>query len=366
MGQPVIMIPIPSPFCNEKWNYNTHGLDWNCKCSEGLAQSPIDLPDPQWLTVVENNANFDYKIVKGGKLILKENMLSLQGEFGYLLHATVEKGLYGLERTEVVNYNATEIIFKTPSDHTMNGKSYPLEIQIIHKATSKGDLRKRAVLSFLVQQEAGVQNKFIQALNVMDLPSVYNREAELTDKIDLIDLMASPLEPGIFRPFSYFTYTGSIPQPPCEEETLWIIKKDPILASYTALDLLRDVFNPPALGDNGAGCSGGGMTINLQYQVNPEGNNRQVQPLKGRHVYYYDASACEPTITPPTVKNGHYEKIVQDMSSYIYVEGDKPSGIPNAFVVDTMEAKGLKDDKETMRKKMEDYAKNFMAQGNQD
>jgi len=32
--QPVIFMPIASPFCNEKWNYGAQGHDWNCKCSE--------------------------------------------------------------------------------------------------------------------------------------------------------------------------------------------------------------------------------------------------------------------------------------------------------------------------------------------
>lgn len=30
-----MIIPIPSPYCNEKWNYNEGGKDWNCKCAEG-------------------------------------------------------------------------------------------------------------------------------------------------------------------------------------------------------------------------------------------------------------------------------------------------------------------------------------------
>ena len=42
--QPILIIPIPSPYCNERWNYQSHGSNWECKCSEGQNQSPIDLP----------------------------------------------------------------------------------------------------------------------------------------------------------------------------------------------------------------------------------------------------------------------------------------------------------------------------------
>jgi hypothetical protein len=41
--QPVMVIPLPSPYCNQNWNYNSEGTDWNCKCSEGYQQSPIPL-----------------------------------------------------------------------------------------------------------------------------------------------------------------------------------------------------------------------------------------------------------------------------------------------------------------------------------
>lgn len=34
---------LPSPFCNEDWTYFKAGEDWNCKCSEGKQQSPVNI-----------------------------------------------------------------------------------------------------------------------------------------------------------------------------------------------------------------------------------------------------------------------------------------------------------------------------------
>lgn len=34
--QPLMIIPLPSPDCAVDWNYNFHGMDWVCKCNEGL------------------------------------------------------------------------------------------------------------------------------------------------------------------------------------------------------------------------------------------------------------------------------------------------------------------------------------------
>ena len=33
--QPIILIPLPSPKCNESWDYASKGGDWNCECSDG-------------------------------------------------------------------------------------------------------------------------------------------------------------------------------------------------------------------------------------------------------------------------------------------------------------------------------------------
>ena len=34
--QPVLLIPLPSPKCNESWDYVLKGQDWNCECSDGM------------------------------------------------------------------------------------------------------------------------------------------------------------------------------------------------------------------------------------------------------------------------------------------------------------------------------------------
>ena len=39
----MVLIPRPSRQCNEKWNYQNFGADWECECAEGKEQSPIDL-----------------------------------------------------------------------------------------------------------------------------------------------------------------------------------------------------------------------------------------------------------------------------------------------------------------------------------
>jgi len=49
---------------------------------------------------------------------------------------------------------------------------------------------------------------------------------------------------------------------------------------------------------------------------------------------------------------GHFEKVDQKLTNYFYVSDQKPSGIPNAFVVSPGEALGIKDTDPTLLDEM--------------
>lgn len=57
------------------------------------------------------------------------------------------------------------MVFHTPSDHVVMGKRYPMEIQILHKATSEGDIGKKAIVSVLVEVIPGGKNAFFDNLD---------------------------------------------------------------------------------------------------------------------------------------------------------------------------------------------------------
>lgn len=57
------------------------------------------------------------------------------------------------------------MVFHTPSDHVVMGKRYPMEIQILHKAISEGDIGKKAIVSVLVEAVPGVKNPFFDNLD---------------------------------------------------------------------------------------------------------------------------------------------------------------------------------------------------------
>ena len=55
----------------------------------------------------------------------------------------------------------------------MNGHKYAMEVQIHHDAAA-GDFKRKAVLSFLFEAKAGINNGFWDTVDVMDLPTADN------------------------------------------------------------------------------------------------------------------------------------------------------------------------------------------------
>ena len=78
-------------------------------------------------------------------------------------------------------------------------------------------------------------------------------------------------------------------------------------------------------------------------------NRRHVMPLKGRPVFHYDKKYDCPTNFKKNdgkFTKGHYEKVKKKVEEFYFVDGEKPSMMPGAFVVTDSEATGKMDPKE--------------------
>jgi len=215
-------------------------------------------------------------------------------------------------------------------------------MEIIHEAKTKGDYGKRANLSFLFIGQPGVYNKFIDSIEFFNLPNPYEKSTTLQNRLFLPNILLSSDEDelSIMQPFSFYTYQGSMSQPPCAENTIRFIASDPIKSSITALDMFKEALREPDMQDANGRI----------YPAKPVllDNNRGIQSLNGRAVFHYDFQKFDPQVfkTSSTVdnndykKNGHYEKQDKVVYNYIFVNQDQPSGIPGALVVQKKDAKG--------------------------
>ena len=341
--QPFIIIPTPQEYCNVKWDYENEGKNWQCLCREGQEQSPIDLPKPSDAIDSPSKPIFDYK---------KVDKIHLDNSFdGKIRPNTPVKVEYDKEALRIHHENlgklvtldgtvyiAEEIVFHTPSEHTINGEKFPLEMQVIHRAATRGDYGKRAVLSFLFKGKAGVYNKFIDTLDFFSLPNPYTKSRNIFEKLFIPNILfnVDDIESGMMASFSFYTYQGSLSEPPCTEGVIHFVASEPLELSLTALEMFKEALREPDYEDAKGNI--------IQAKPKKLTNARATQSLNGRSVFHFDhIKYCFPTFKKPTTgvefaPRGHYEKQEKSSTEYFFVEGQKPSGIPGAIIVPEEEA----------------------------
>jgi carbonic anhydrase len=343
--QPVIIIPIASRNCNEKFDYIAKGKNWECTCAEGREQSPIDLPSKEKALLSELKPLFQYDKISAvatestvdGSLVAGEN-IKIRFDRGALRiqHPNMGK----IVALDGGVYVAEEIVFHTPSEHTINGVHYDMEMQIIHYGKSVGDIAKQMILSFLFKAKPGVYNKFLDKLDFFNLPNSVDTFRDINQDLFIPSIFYTTEDDDVpsMKPFSFYTYEGSLTAPPCTERTTHFVAADPIELSSTVISLFKEALRSPDIVNN----KGEIVLTDAEGDVT---NNRYVQPLNGRTVFVYDHNHFNcPEFKKKKrsiLHQGHYEKRDVKNTQYIFVNGDSPSNIPNSFVVSEAEAKGV-------------------------
>lgn len=356
--QPILLIPLPSPSCNEDWNYTAHGGDWNCKCSEGFTQSPINV-ERRCVVNANQTASFSFSQVNSELLdgSYQDNMLMITCKKS-LSREDCEKVSFGtIIDIDYAEYSCNEIRFHTPAEHTIDGRKYDMEIQFIYHPISEGDYKKKAGLVFLVQQKPGKNNDFFNFMDFLELPNIYKEKMDLKDnvKIDIEKLFQDTDDDFEYNGyFSYWRYEGSLTSPPCDEHVRWFIIDKPVNLGYADLEMVKGVLTIPQMSSQGR------FVADLRYPPNPDGNNRDIQPIRSREIYYFDMknSDCVPTPKRRNKAAGHYEKFTKNIESYVYIPGDRPSGIEGALVVPKWEAFGNESPEEQKERDINNLFRN--------
>jgi len=177
-------------------------------CSMGRNQSPIDLTGAV-------DANLD-------ELILDYPNRGIVGEVnnGHTIQENLNPGNFITIQGQ--QYEARQFHFHSPSEHRINGKSYPLEVHIVHTNQEN----QIAVLGVMFNE--GEENSMLNQLNGF-------RPADLepyTGPVDYNLLITARDE--------YYTYNGSLTTPPCSEGVRWIVIKNPVTASKEQIEHFHD------------------------------------------------------------------------------------------------------------------------------
>lgn len=181
-------------------------------CSEGQAQTPIDVSKavPMGLSDIK----FHYQPGKGQVV---NNGHTIQ--VNYAQGSSIE--------VDGQSYNLAQFHFHTPSEHTVNGKRYDMELHFVHK-NEKGQL---AVVGVLMDK--GANNEALTGLWAA-LPQEAGAQAELTEEMALTNLL--PANRRVFR------YSGSLTTPPCSEGVKWLLMESPIVVSDAQVQAFQQLF----------------------------------------------------------------------------------------------------------------------------
>ncbi|HUW38175.1 MAG TPA: carbonic anhydrase family protein [Rhodocyclaceae bacterium] len=213
--------PAPAaPFANIPWGYEGAGgpANWGklrpdyATCAAGERQSPIDIQDG--IRVDQEPIKFDYK-----------SSLFRIVDTGHTIEVDVGPG----STINVMGrrYELTHIDFHRPSEERVNGRGYPMVVHLTHR-DEDGHV---AVLAVLL--ERGVANPLIQTF-WNNLPLEVGQDLAPSTAIDLTKLL--PEQRG------YYAYMGSLTTPPCTEQVLWLVMKQPVQVSAEQVAIFSRLY----------------------------------------------------------------------------------------------------------------------------
>lgn len=152
-------------------------------------------------------------------------------------------------------WNPAQFHWHVPSEHSVDGKLQSAEIHFVHESAA-GGLAVLGIMFKLDESANAADSPFVKSLIAARASALEGEDK----KIDLTFLNGWTDSKKIWR------YAGSLTTPPCTEGLTWTVIQDVQPITKTSLDILN------------AGNKASSKATN--------GNNRVVQPLNDRKLYF--------------------------------------------------------------------------------
>jgi carbonic anhydrase len=192
-------------------NWSKINVDW-AKCGMGNRQSPIDLRDG--IKVNLEQIGVDYHPSSFNEV-----------NNGHTIQVTVGGGNFITVGNQT--YELQQFHFHRPSEEKINGKGTEMVMHLVHKSAEG----KIAIVAVLI--ERGQPHGLMQTI-WDNLPLEKQEVVSPSVVIDLKDALPEKRE--------YFTYMGSMTEPPCSEGVLWLVFKQPRQASPAQMALFSRLY----------------------------------------------------------------------------------------------------------------------------
>jgi carbonic anhydrase len=182
-------------------------------CSTGTQQSPIDIGE----TIKAQLAPLRMTWAKTAETIVN-NGHTIQLNMGD--SSVLALGGGG-------NYRLLQFHFHRPSEHTINGASFPMEAHFLHQ-NAAGAFAAVAVL-----MTGGRPNKTFNTI-VLTMPNREGPPVKADPKIDPNALLPAKR--------SYYRYEGSLTTPSCGETVDWLVLTEPIQVAEADINSFANLY----------------------------------------------------------------------------------------------------------------------------
>jgi carbonic anhydrase len=206
-------------------------------CCNGKIQSPVDIvgSGPGNGAVLK----FDYRKTSL-KIAHHEHVIDIIDN-GHTIQVTVEEGSTLTTARDI--YQLKQFHFHTPSEHTVDGKHFPMEVHFVHQSAK----REFAVVAAFYKE--GADNENLAKL-IANMPKAKGDTQHFPD-------VSLDLQFHLPTKARVYSYIGSFTTPPCTENVEWFILQEPVTAGAAQIKAFADRL---------------------------QNNNRPVQPLNERKV----------------------------------------------------------------------------------
>jgi len=273
------------------WGYPSENEIWGGLCSSGLEQSPVNLPS---FTDVDPVDSF-YKYIDFRKVPIEglKKPHTMEWQNAHVInHDAHNAESMGSLTLGGKSYDLVQFHIHTPSEHTVDGRQYPMEMQFVF-ISGDTDATSFAVVAVLFEDGYPDDPTFLSDLQISMEGFVDFNVQTLFDQLDMT---------------KYMRYPGSFTTPPCTEGVEWTI--------------IADFGKVPPYFLSWVTEFGGYAMVN---------NFREVQPLRGRSIV-----SVPPSNVEIVDQSWDYEARGKDWGGLCYTgEAQSPIDLPDVREVET-------------------------------
>ncbi|KAK3226624.1 hypothetical protein Dsin_006486 [Dipteronia sinensis] len=178
--------------------------DWS-DCKKGAMQSPIDMSSDRVQV-----------IVKSGEIKRRyKPSIAIVKNRGHDISLQWLNNSAGMIKINGTDYFLQQGHWHSPSEHTINGRGFDLELHMVHLSFDPNATYKIAVIAQLYK--IGPPDAFLSKLIENVMPIADKLEERNIGVIDPEDIKMGGRK--------YYRYMGSLTVPPCTEGVIWTINK---------------------------------------------------------------------------------------------------------------------------------------------